>query len=291
MLPKLKVQVSAVYQTMDDVSGLDYDTVRSAVRKHQDRQRYARQSARAAAFLKHVRTTDPVTLELKIKGFFQRQKWSMANDCSQDVRKVYLIVLPMIIAPKVSTDSAIQKIMYKGLASNMEFEDQTLLMERCRTQKWPGVCQAIFSKFGRGIVATRAFERNEVIVDYHGQIFFKKSMEEVSAIEGVQREYCLEVKGPGRRIINATAETCPVHPETRCMGRLANHSVVDANMKSTDVVVFADNGQRVVVLRAKRAILPFEQLRFDYEDPVARAEFPECSQKSSSSEGEKNSSD
>ena len=38
-------------------------------------------------------------------------------------------------------------------------------------------------------------------------------MEEVSTIEGVKRDYCLEVKGPGRRIINASAEVWLVQPE------------------------------------------------------------------------------
>ena len=94
-----------------------------------------------------------------------------------------------------------------------------------------------FSKFGRGVVATRAFQKNEVVIDYHGQVFLKTSMDKVSAIEGVKQEFCLEIKGPGRRVINASAETCPVHPDSRCMGRLANHSVLEANMKSTDVIV------------------------------------------------------
>ena len=97
----------------------------------------------------------------------------------------------------------------------------------------------VFSKFGGGVVATRVFQKNEVVIDFQGQVFTKTSMDEVPAIEGVKREFCLEVKEPGR--INASAETCPVHPDSRCNGRLANHSVVEANMKSTDVIVFADN--------------------------------------------------
>ena len=91
--------------------------------------------------------------------------------------------------------------------------------------------------FGRGIVATRVLQKNEVVIDYHGQVFTKTSMDEVSVVEGVKQEFCLEVKGPGRRIINASAGTCRVHPDIRCMGHLANHSVVEANMKSTDVIV------------------------------------------------------
>ena len=139
-----------------------------------------------------------------------------------------------------------------------------------------------FSKFGRGIIATRVFQKNEVVIDYHGQVFLKTSMDEVSAIEGVKREFCLKVKGPGRRIINAAAETCPVHPDSRCMGRLANHSVLEANMKSTDNIVFADNNQCYVVLRASKTINPFEHLMFDYEDSIARSEFSESQSGSSS---------
>jgi hypothetical protein len=59
------------------------------------------------------------------------------------------------------------------------------------------------------------------------------------------------------------------------MGRLANHAVTESNMKSTDVILFGDNDSRIVVLRAKRNIKPFEQLRFDYEDSIARSEFSE----------------
>ena len=142
--------------------------------------------------------------------------------------------------------------------------------------------RGFFNKFGRGIVATRVFQKNEVVIDYHGQVFLKTSRDEVSAIEGVKREFCLEVKGPGRRIINASAEMCPVHPDSRCMGRLANHSNLEANMKATDVIVFADNNQRYVVLRASESIHPFEQLLFDYEDPIARSEFSESQSGSSS---------
>ena len=51
-LPKLKVQTRAIWATLD--IALDYQVVQSAVRRHQDRQRYARQSARAHAFFKHM---------------------------------------------------------------------------------------------------------------------------------------------------------------------------------------------------------------------------------------------
>ena len=137
-----------------------------------------------------------------------------------------------------------------------------------------GITQVLFSKVERRIVATREFQKIEVDIDYHGQDFTKKSMEEISAIEVVKRESCLEKKGPGRRIINASAETCPVHLDSRRMGRLNNHSVVENNIKSTDVIVFAKNDQRYVVLRASRM--------FDNEDLKARFEFNESQSRSSS---------
>ena len=53
-------------------------------------------------------------------------------------------------------------------------------------------------------------------------------------------------------------------------------------MKSNDVIVFVDNNQRYVVLRASETIHPFEQLMFDYEDPIALSEFGESQSGSSS---------
>ena len=63
----------------------------------------------------------------------------------------------MITSTPKRKNSGIQKIMYKGMAGNMDYEDQSLLIERARTQSWPGVTQAVFANFGRGLVATREF--------------------------------------------------------------------------------------------------------------------------------------
>ena len=71
LLPKLEVQANEVYSTLLD-NTFDFETVKLAVRKHQDRQRYARQAARASAYFKHANgKTDPVTLEGRLNGFFQ----------------------------------------------------------------------------------------------------------------------------------------------------------------------------------------------------------------------------
>ena len=173
----------------------------------------------------------------------------------------------MFITRKVETSIAIRKIYYDGIASNMEFEYETLLMEKCRSQKRNGVTQVFFSKLGRGISATREFKKNEVVTGYHWRDFTKNAKDKIAAMKGVKREFSLEVKGPDQKIINASADTCPVHLDSRRMGRLNNHSVVENNIKSTDVIVFAKNDQRYVVLRASRM--------FEYEELKARFEFSE----------------
>ena len=179
----------------------------------------------------------PYFLHYHPNGFFQRQRWT-TNDSNLDIRNVHLLVLAMVTSTPKTKNNGIQKTLYKGMAGNMDYEDQSLLIERARTQSWLGVTQAVFANFGRGLVATRKIVKIEVVIDYHVQIFTKKTMEEVSAIEGIKREYCLEVKGHGRRIINASAEVCPDHPENRCMGRRANHSVAEANIKSANIHLF-----------------------------------------------------
>ena len=112
--------------------------------------------------------------------FFQRQKWT-TKDSNLDIKKVHLLVLAMITSTPKRKNSGIQKIIFKGMAGNMDYEDQSLLIE-----SWPGVTQTVFANFGRGLVATREFVKNEVVIDYHGQVFTKKTMEEVSPNRGRQ---------------------------------------------------------------------------------------------------------
>ena len=52
----------------------------------------------------------------------------------------------------------------------------------------------VFSKFGGGVVATRVFQKNEVVIDFQGQVFTKTSMDEVPAIEDVNGSFVLKSK-------------------------------------------------------------------------------------------------
>ena len=68
------------------------------------------------------------------------------------------------------------------------------------------------------------------------------------------------------------------------MGRLANHATQrrnnadngEANMKSASILLdHTDPPLRVGVMKARRQIEPFEQLRFDYGDKTAQELFTE----------------
>ena len=193
-LPKLKNQIREVQGKFGNE--FDKDTIKTCVRKHQDAQRYARQSARATTFFKYMNgKCDLNILEKRIEGFFQRQKWTAPEDVKQDNRKVFLLVLPMLQNPdsrRMDGDGS-AKIMYKRMAHNMDFDCQTFLFERCDTQSWPGLCQANFKSYGRGVVSTKKFFKNEIVLDYHGQILEKMTSTQALAMEGVQPEYLMEV--------------------------------------------------------------------------------------------------
>jgi hypothetical protein len=97
-----------------------------------------------------------------------------------------------------------------------------------------------------GLVSLHGFQKDDIILDYHGREQRSVNVVEYLSRDDVDASYCLEVKGPNRRVIDASSEICPHHPRRRCLGRLANHAgmvtktgtrrrVVECNMKLTDV--------------------------------------------------------
>ena len=80
-------------------------------------------------------------------------------------------------------------------------------------------------------------------------------------------EYCFDLPGPPRIIIDAGEEKCNLHPNTRCPGRLINHGERSANLKPKDITLHhLTPPPRFLVLKASRLIEPFEELLFNYGD-------------------------
>ena len=163
-------------------------------------------------------------------------------------------------------------------------DQQIELNHRCETQEWVGICDVTFAKFGRGLISTQRIKKDDVVVDYHGKVITNTPFDQYCKQPAVLPEYCMEIPGPMKRIIDASNETCPHHAKNRCLGRFANHSFGShskmsqtQNMKTAEILLdkLEQNQTRVVVLKARRAIEPFEQLRFDYGDDRARKLFSE----------------
>ena len=112
-----------------------------------------------------------------------------------------------------------------------------------------------------------------MLVDYHGDA------NQYCLQPGVLSEYVLQIAGPPRRLIDASNEERPLRKWNVFLGRLVNqatHKKNEANMKMVEFV-FSSIGEKIVILKARRDISPFEQLRFDYGDKVAQALFDDSS--------------
>ena len=75
----------------------------------------------------------------------------------------------------------------------------------------------------------------------------------------------MEVAGPPKRLMDTSNEVYPVYKWNVCLGRLANLATQkkdEAKRKMTEVVL-SGIGERIVILKARRDFVPFEQQRFD----------------------------
>lgn len=143
-----------------------------------------------------------------------------------------------------------------------------------KEQRWVGICDVTFAKYGRGVITLQRIQKDDIICDYHGEIIKNCNLKEyLASTEDIG--YCMEIPGLYKRVINAKKEHCTEHPNVRCLGRLVNHALdrrVTSNIKPVDILIF-QTGERAVILKARRIIEPFEQLRFDYKDKEARRMF------------------
>ena len=174
--------------------------------------------------------------------------------------------------PVIST--GINKVAFKPLP----VDQQVQLKDRCDKQNWVGICDANFKDFGRGVVSLQEIQKDDIILDFHGEIVTGLTFEQlINTRPDIRQEYCLEIsKSNPRRIIDAGSEICAAHSHNRCLGRLINHanSQETENTKLVEILLgeIYETEKRVMV-KAKRRILPFEQLCYDYGDITCKSLF------------------
>ena len=101
-----------------------------------------------------------------------------------------------------------------------------------------------------------------------------KTYQDLIRNRSVPTEFVLEIGAPVKRFIDASSEVCVEHPTNRCHSTLNSKKNLDANMKIIEVVLNTfDPPKRLAVFKARTNIEPFEQLRYDYGDKVARNMF------------------
>ena len=123
-----------------------------------------------------------------------------------------------------------------------------------------------------GLIALQSFKKEDELVDYHGKRVTNINADQYCLQPGVLSEYVLQVAGPPRSLIDASNEECSLRNWNVCLGRLANHATQkknEANMKMVEVVL-SSISERIIILKARRDIAPFEQLRFDYGDKLLK---------------------
>ena len=141
------------------------------------------------------------------------------------------------------------------------------------------IFESVISFFLLGLIALQSFKKDDVLVDYHGKVVTNINAGQYCLQPGVLTEYNLQIAGPPGRLINTSNEECPLHKWKVCLVRSATHANQkknEANMMMVEVV-FSSIGERIVILKARRDIAPFEQLCFDYGVKVAQALFDDSS--------------
>jgi histone-lysine N-methyltransferase SETD8 len=117
-----------------------------------------------------------------------------------------------------------------------------------------------FPSKGRGVVATKDFQKGEFIVQYYGQLISKQeaSQREKAYEKDGKGCYLLQFEHEGKKLfIDATAE------ESCKLGRLLNHSRLHPNCAIKKVVA---SGHPYIVIVAKDFIPCGTELTWDYHE-------------------------
>ena len=169
-------------------------------------------------------------------------------------------------------------------------EMHKVLIEKVKKQNWDGICDVTLPAYGRSVITLKPFQRNEIIVDYHGLDILDSQLSVADYVSGNpaerKSEFIVEVQTYKRKLIDASSDICPTHGAHRCLGRLCNYAHskdLKCNMQLTEIIcpLFPRPDSptkepiRISVLVATQYIAPFTQLFWDYKDIEAREMFAE----------------
>ena len=240
MIEVQKAMQSAGVQDFQD----RFVLIRSAVWKRIDRLYYLRRKRAKAAVVEPAPAVDPTAAcvnEAPIAAAEEeppakKKKTGKHRNPLRNRKDVG--ARPVLRKPQPPKDHlSLDEVENEGFHQKL----QSAVMER----KWEACCDADFScrGMGRGVVALRHIAKNEIVVDYHGQIThldakdsFQKYMDRNPDSDSC---YVIEVIKP-HYLIDATSEDCEYqdHDDHRCLGRLCNnaHSNTEAcNLKLVDI--------------------------------------------------------
>ena len=82
------------------------------------------------------------------------------------------------------------------------------MKDKCENQIWPVVCDVVYPTMGREKIATKPFNKDDVVFDYSWHVEENtNNVDDYCSLDPVncKPEYCIEVKTRPDRIIDATS--------------------------------------------------------------------------------------
>jgi hypothetical protein len=164
-------------------------------------------------------------------------------------------------------------------------EKQASIYALIKSQDWPNLqivqhIQFADGVYGRGVVAEKGFNKDDIVSDYHGVVISKKRARKYMREKNEKirhSDYLLTIPFNGGIHIDAHRERCPCHKEKRTYGRLYNWADWKSNKCNMKLQYYQftqlpDNSCGVLLI-ATRTIEPLEELRFDYGDTKCKEIF------------------